>query len=116
MASTLHLQQDERIHDELKNSRHSQTLVLGNCWIHSLTATSVVSHILSGEGIFADSMQKLRRLDLSQNALTEIPSSISILTNLREVFCFYSCSLISFISTKNGFYYSYGCREIRLKN
>ena len=103
MASTLHLQQDERIHDELKNSRHSQTLVLGNCWIHSLTATSVVSHILSGEGIFADSMQKLRRLDLSQNALTEIPPSISILTNLREVFCFFSYLLIYFI-TKNGFY------------
>ena len=83
------LQQDERIHDELKNSRHSQTLILGNCWIHSLTATSVISHILSGEGIFADSMQKLRRLDLSQNAITEIPPSISILTNLREVYNFY---------------------------
>ena len=93
MASSLHLQQDERIHDELKNSRHSQTLILGNCWIHSLTHSSVISHILSGEGIFADSMQKLRRLDLSQNAITEIPPSISILTNLREVDLFLSQSL-----------------------
>jgi Leucine-rich repeat (LRR) protein len=80
------MQQDERIYDELKNSKVSQCLMIGNCWIKSISVpNSVVSHILSGEGIFADSMAKLRRLDLSQNYITELPQSISILTNLREV-------------------------------
>lgn len=71
---------EERIREEIKNAKFSQSLMLGHCYLHSIPMQ-----------IFADeSLLNLRRLDLSNNSISVIPSSITILTNLRELWLQYN--------------------------
>ena len=69
------LEKSEKLREEVKASVFSNVLSASFCCLKSFPAQILVN----------ESIVKLRRLDLSHNFISEIPSSISILTSLREL-------------------------------
>lgn len=71
----LSLEKIEKIREESKQSEYTNVIMLGHCCIKQFPI-----QILQ-----LNTIQNLKRLDLSNNYLSEIPSSISILVNLKEL-------------------------------
>lgn len=69
------LEKVDKIRDEIKNSASSNIIMLGHCCLHTFP--------LQIFGV--ESINKLQRLDLSHNNISEIPTSISCLISLKEL-------------------------------
>ena len=73
---TLKLEKDERVREQTRYCDELKTLMLGYCGL-----THFPLQVLEKAG----QVEKVTRLDLSQNYLTEISPRISEFTNLREL-------------------------------
>lgn len=74
--SNFAIEKKERVRDEIKNCESSKMIMLGHAGLLAFPSQMFY---------YSDAMLKLRRLDLSHNCITDIPSSISVLANLREL-------------------------------
>ena len=71
----LSLEKTEKIREESKQSEYTNVIMLGHCCIKNFPI----------EILQLNTIQNLKRLDLSHNYIIEIPSSISVLVNLKEL-------------------------------
>ena len=71
----LNLEKTEKIREEIKAAVFTNIISLSFCCLKAFP-----SHILGNESIL-----KLKRLDLSHNHISDIPSEISTLVNLKEI-------------------------------
>ncbi len=69
------IEKTERVRDEIKNSKFSHMIMLGFAGLHSFPAQMFKEETISN----------LKRLDLSNNCITKIPNSVSVLVNLKEI-------------------------------
>jgi hypothetical protein len=69
------IEKTERVRDEIKYSKFSHMIMLGFAGLHSFPV----------QMFQLETIVTLRRLDLSNNCISKIPNSISVLVNLKEI-------------------------------